>query len=174
MFHLLKRLSLKAKTIVLCVTVGYILCVSAMMFQHSLQQADFNNRLSHPEQTDYLKGAQRNALHRQDSPPLAQVSSENRTRHRAKMIAKPGIPQSSVSKLLFVPNSPQVPRHPPPESFTVYQFDDSDSAVNTLAKPHIRKERRRQKKPGRRRSHLTPPIVTNLDGNPVTGHMVVQ
>ncbi len=62
------------------------------------------------------------------------------------------------------------------ETFTVYQFDDSDVAVNTLAKPQLVRRNRAGggKRPGRRRSFLTPPVVTNLDGNAVTGHMIVQ
>ena len=63
------------------------------------------------------------------------------------------------------------------ETFTAYQFDDNDAAVNTIPKPQVEHKRNRKqavimghRKVKRRRLwYNTPPIVTNLDGNTVTG-----
>ena len=135
----------RIKCIVSCVAGGYILCVSAMMVLYTSEDL-------HKASTSIEADT--------DVDVVWQKQSQQ---HAGNPVDKDPLNEHSISNGAVIQ-----------ETFTAFQYDDKDGAVNTLPKPQVDRYRNKavgHRKVKRRRGprYNTPPIVTNLEGFSVTG-----
>ena len=136
----------RIKCIVSCVAGGYILCVSAMMVLYTSEDL-------HKAPTSIEADTDVDVVPQKQSQLL----------HVGNPVDKDPLNEHGISNGAVIQ-----------ETFTAYQYDDNDGAVNTLPKPQVDRYRNKavgHRKVKRRRGprYNTPPIVTNLDGFSVTG-----
>ena len=135
----------RIKCIVSCAAGGYILCVSAMMVLNTSQDLH-KASISIEADTD-----------------VDVVQQKQSQLHTGNPVDKNPLNEHGMSNGTVIQ-----------ETFTVYQYDDNDGAVNTLPKPQVDRHKKKavgHRKVKRRRGprYQTPPIVTNRDGYTVTG-----
>ena len=125
----------RIKCIVSCAAGGYILCVSAMMILHTSQDL---HKASISIETDT------------DADVVQQKQSQL---HAGNPVDKDPQNEHSMSNGAVIQ-----------ETFTVYQYDDNDGAVNTLPKPQV--DRFKKKAVGHRKvkrrkgpRYQTPPLL---------------
>ena len=136
----------RIKCIVSCVAGGYILCVSAVMVLYTSEDL-------HKAPTSIEADTDVDVVQQKQSQLL----------HVGNPVDKDPLNEHSISNGAVIQ-----------ETFTAFQYDDKDGAVNTLPKPQVDRYRNKavgHRKVKRRRGprYNTHPIVTNLDGFSVTG-----
>ena len=204
-FHqLLSRV--KCRVVLACLAVGYVLCLAAMMVFYAptspsqeiykdsnSEHSDFDAEDIQQKQSRTLNGVvelsdmkQPNGNHGKQSIVEQQNAKElvdsnvNHPKWTQLNVKQQDMKQTSAEQhvdlnMKYAAEFHHFVKH---ETFTSYQFDDNDAAVNTIPKPQVEHKRNKNqavimghRKVKRRRGlrYNTPPIVTNLDGNAVTG-----
>ena len=135
----------RIKCIVSCAAGGYILCVSAMMVLNT------------------SKDLHKASISIEADTDVDVVQQKQSQLHARNPVNKDHLNEHGMSNGAVIQ-----------ETFTVYQYDDNDGAVNTLPKPQVDRYKKkavghRKVKRRRGRRYQTPPIVTNRDGFTVTG-----
>ena len=177
----------KCRVILGCLAGGYVLCVSAMIVLNSSSSQDLyqdSRPVDYDSDVEVVHQKQSRALHavvNLEQPNVEQLnvkqSNVNQPPVNQPYIKQHNEGKENVEQPNYVKQSADFYGSVIQETFTTYQFDDNDGAVNTIPKPQVEKRPRNKavimghRKVKRRRGsrYSTPPIFTNLDGNSVTG-----